>query len=202
MARIHYIKARKEYICSKCRSAIKAGDMYYKGTPFHQSPVLRCTSCGLQSWELSSSEYVQQLGALQSNWQKTYGLYEDVWNDIRDELENIKDGCEERFDNIPEQLQDGDAGTLLQERMDVLDDAMNELDCIDFDDILTESYDNLDEDYAKKIDELVGEDKTLSEMYSELTEKHSDDDAVEQLVANVESEIDDRVSEILGELEC
>lgn len=200
MARIHLIKARKEYVCSKCGSAIKVGDMYYKGTPYHRSPVLRCTKCGLQSYELSSSEYVQQLGDLQCNWQKTYGLYDGVWNDVQSELENIKDGCEERFDNIPEQLQDAEAGSILQERIEQLEDAINELDTIDFDDILSEAYDGLDTEYSEEIDRLVGDDKELSEVYSDLVENHSDSEAVSQLNSDVEELIGDKVTEILDEL--
>lgn len=39
-----------------------------------------------------------------------------------------KEELEEKYDNIPEQLQDADAGCILQERIEGLEDAYNELE--------------------------------------------------------------------------
>lgn len=39
-----------------------------------------------------------------------------------------QDELEEKFDNIPEQLQDADAGCILQERIEGLEDAYNKLE--------------------------------------------------------------------------
>ena len=133
MAKIETPKARKEYKCSKCGEVIKVGDTYLKGTPFRRSPVIRCTKCGLRSWELSSSDYVQGVGRVCDCWEEDYGCEEDTAQSIADELSNIRDETQDSLDNMPEGLQEGDTGQLLQERIDNLESAISDLECIDYD---------------------------------------------------------------------
>jgi len=62
-------------------------------------------------------------------------------DEIKSELESLRDECQERYDNMPESLQENsDSGQLLQERVDNLDEMINELDGLDL------SYDEADED--------------------------------------------------------
>ena len=116
MAKIEKPKARKEYKCSKCGEAIKVGDTYLKGTPFRCKPIIRCTKCGLHSWELSSSDYVQRVGRVCDCWEEDYELGEDTAQSIADELSDIRDETQDSLDNMPYGLQEGDTGQLLQER--------------------------------------------------------------------------------------
>lgn len=46
---------------------------------------------------------------------------------IREELDEIKDGEEEKFDNMPENLQDSEKGEALSEIIDFLDSASESL---------------------------------------------------------------------------
>lgn len=46
---------------------------------------------------------------------------------IREELDEIKDGEEEKFDNMPENLQDSEKGEALSEVIDFLDSASESL---------------------------------------------------------------------------
>lgn len=55
-------------------------------------------------------------------------------------LEELRDTCQESLDNIPEQLQEGNAGQILQERIENLDDVISNLESID-----TEFSSELDE---------------------------------------------------------
>ena len=135
MAKIEKPKARKEYKCSKCGETIKVGDTYLKGTPFRRSPVIRCTKCGLRSWELSSSEYVQGVGRVCDCWEEDYGCDENTAQSIADELSNIRDETQDSLDNMPYGLQEGDTGQLLQERIDNLDSAISDLEAIDYENI-------------------------------------------------------------------
>ena len=57
----------------------------------------------------------------------------DLIESISSRIEDLRDECQDHLDNIPEQLQDGDAGQTLQERIDSLDDALYELENIDTD---------------------------------------------------------------------
>ena len=164
MAKIEKPKARKEYKCSKCGGIIKIGETYLKGTPFRRSPVIRCIKCGLRSWELSSSDYVQGVGRVCDCWEEDYGCDEDTAQSIADELDSIKDQCEGSLENMPEGLQEGDTGQLLQERIDNLDEAISELEAIDYDSIKAsaeQDFDSeLEEGSPEYQNELAGEIET------------------------------------------
>jgi DNA-directed RNA polymerase subunit RPC12/RpoP len=160
MAKIEKPKARKEYKCSKCGEVIKVGDVYLKGTPFRRSPVIRCTKCGLRSWELSSSDYVQGVGRVCDCWEEDYGCDEDTAQSVADELQNICDEVQSSLDNMPEGLQEGDTGQLLQERIDNLELAISDLEAIDYDGIkegeLGDSdYDSLTDEAKEEMDEAI-----------------------------------------------
>jgi DNA-directed RNA polymerase subunit RPC12/RpoP len=164
MAKIEKPKARKEYKCSKCGEVIKVGDTYLKGTPFRMKPVIRCTKCGLRSWELSSSDYVQGVGRVCDCWEEDYGCNEDTAQSIVDELDSIKDQCQDSLDNMPYGLQEGDTGQLLQERIDNLESAISDLEAIDYDSIKTsaeQDFDSeLEEGSPEYQNELAGEIET------------------------------------------
>ena len=162
MAKIEKPKARKEYKCSKCGEVIKIGDTYLKGTPFRRSPVIRCTKCGLRSWELSSSDYVQGVGRICDCWEEDYGCDEDTAQSIADELDSIKDQCQDSLDNMPEGLQEGDTGQLLQDRIDSLDLAVSDLEGIDYGTLKEDAEINLDveegdENYEEELEEATKE---------------------------------------------
>lgn len=162
MAKIEKPKARKEYKCSKCGEVIKVGDTYLKGTPFRRSPVIRCTKCGLRSWELSSSDYVQGVGRVCECWEEDYGCDEDTAQSIADELSSILDDTQDSLDNMPEGLQEGDTGQLLQERIDSLDDTISELESINYDTIKENAKDDVDseegtDEYETELEENIKE---------------------------------------------
>ena len=121
MAKVEYInKARKEYKCSKCGEIIKVGEPYRKLVFFRRRPIVRCAKCGFKNWETRASEYGRSVGQIVEDWRDIYEMHEDTAENIASDLEDIKSDCEDRLDNIPEQLRDADAGTLLQERIDNL----------------------------------------------------------------------------------
>lgn len=141
MARItqHVKSARgKDIKCSKCGKPIEVGMSYLKATPYKRPPIIRCTNCGLKSYETSGSSYVQSVGEIVECWQTTYGTSEGTAEEIVDELTTIKEECEDNLENIPEQLKDAEAGSLLQERIEELEDCINELENIDYDSLKDE----------------------------------------------------------------
>lgn len=153
MARIQKFKKSnrgREIHCMKCGKPILPGDFYLKAEPYSGPPIIRCTECGLKGYETSGSYYIQRVGALVENWRDTYGDYTTAAEDIASELEDIRGELEDNFYNIPEQLQDGAAGSLLQERMDEIEDVIVELESIDYDEIRDEVHD-------EAVDELDGE---------------------------------------------
>lgn len=160
MAKVERPKARKEYKCSKCGEVIQVGDTYLKGVPFRRSPVIRCIKCGLRSWELSSSEYVQNVGRVCDCWEEDYGCDENTAQSIVAELSIIQDIVQDSLDNMPEGLQEGDTGQLLQERLDNLDSAVSDLEVIDYESIKEGElgdldYDSLTDEAKEEMDEVI-----------------------------------------------
>lgn len=153
MGSVKFIKScRKEQKCRKCGTVIPVGGSYYKGELRFSPPIVRCTKCGLKGYEVTTSEYVLNVGRIVEDWQEDFPVVDGVWEEIASNLEDIKSDCEERLDNIPEQLRDADAGTLLQERIDELDGAIDELNYGSWGDFIKEAYDNLDEEQQAVID--------------------------------------------------
>lgn len=82
----------------------------------------------------------------------------------------MRDECQEHLDNIPEQLQESEAGQTLQSRIDALDDALSELE-------------NIDTEFESEIDE--SDRDTMS-----------DEEWEEQLNDEKQEWIDNKMSEI------
>lgn len=127
MAKLTRQKARKEYVCSKCKKSIKKGEEYQKIIAMYKKPQIVCSDCKIARSELTSSEYYAWLFNLQDNLK--IETIEDI-EILLGEIENQKEELEEKYENIPEQLQDGNAGDILQDRIDNLGEVYNELDQI------------------------------------------------------------------------
>ena len=84
---------------------------------------------------------------------------EEIEQEIRDaleciisEIEELRDECEDKLYNMPEQFQDtSEAGILLQERIDALENWISELEAID---ISIEDDDNIQERVEEILDEI------------------------------------------------
>jgi len=87
-------------------------------------------------------------------------------------IESLRDECQEHLDNIPEQLQESDAGQTLQSRIDALDEALAE-------------FENIDTEFELDIDE--SERGTMSD--EEWEEKLNDEK--QEWIDNKMSEITD-----------
>lgn len=127
MAKLTKQKARKEYICYKCNRTIAIGEEYQKIVAMYRNPKTVCCSCKVPRSELTSSEYYAWLYDLQDNM--TLETIEDM-QQLLDDIEYQKSELEDKYYNIPEQLQDGEAGSILQERIDNLDEVYDELESI------------------------------------------------------------------------
>ena len=191
-------KSRKEYKCSKCGKTIPAGSKYYKGEINFGPTIIRCNDCKLESWEVTTSDYLLRVGQILYKWQEDYEVNEDTASDISSSLQEIEDDLQERLDNMPEGLQEGDAGQLLQERIDALEDAISELDSIDIDDIKSDAYD----EYCTGVDDVFGEDfDELIEWYNKQNSAHAAEE-LEELNDLVEEKIIEAIEEALRSLEC
>lgn len=140
MARINTVqKSRKEKICGRCGKTIPVGSKYFYIDFYSGRTAVRCTSCGFKQSETTENPYYQQLWGIQEDYSEKIDnadkeTIEDVKSELVSDLENLIDEVQERYDNIPEQLQDGEAGQLLQDRIDSLDSAMSDIDNEDLED--------------------------------------------------------------------
>lgn len=151
-------KSRKEQVCSKCKSIIEIGSPYLKASPYKRKPVIRCTSCGLRSYEVSGSEYIRRINEIQNEWSNLHNICESLADDIISDLEELRDTQQDSLDNMPDQLQEAYVGEMLQERIEYLDYAINNLEEFDYESIEEEAHDEAVEEY--------GEYKENSDEYS------------------------------------
>ena len=118
---------RGQAFCSKCKKEIEPGDEYLKATPYRKKPIIRCIDCGIKTYELSSSPYVRQVYSLINWWKsKKWADADDVEHVIKD-VEDMKYDVEYSLFNMP-------SNTLLQDRLQSLENCLNELETIDIDD--------------------------------------------------------------------
>lgn len=194
MARIERIKksARgKDLKCSKCGKPINVGDEYLKATPYKRSPIIRCTSCGLKSYETSGSEYVKECGSLVEDWRDSFSANADGVSEIVSTLEDLRDQCQESLDNMPEALQSGDTGQMLQDRIDNLESVIEELNNIDEEDCRSEA----EEEVATDMGEY---DPDSDDYKSEEDYQNAFDEALDD---KTEDMFADKIDEALGQLE-
>lgn len=149
MAKVLEQKARKEYICSKCKRTINIGEKYKKIVAMYRKPTIVCCDCKIARSELTNSEYYSWLYDFQDNLSiETLGDAEQALEEIQMQQEELQ----EKFDNIPEQLQDADAGCILQERIEGLEEACSELETLISE---LEDEDIEDDDVMEKYNEIV-----------------------------------------------
>lgn len=138
MPKVEHRKARKDYP----DAGIKAGDMYYytsMKTGPRSSRELRSKS-PFKRWQLTTSEYLSTWWQLEDRINEFDGDFSDL-ESIIEELEQLRDETQEKFDNMPEGLQQGDSGQLLEERVSELEDVISTLQAIE-----DPAYENDEED--------------------------------------------------------
>lgn len=186
-------KSRKSWICSSCGKTIPVGSSYYKGEIAFNPTIIRCTDCGLNDWEVTSSEYQKSVGEIVHLWQETYGVTESSPEDVSAALEDIKNICEDNLDNIPENLQENYVATLLQERIDSLESAIDLLDAIDIDDLKQD----VAKDYSNM--HLSDEEKDMELSFDDIIDRHgsyTESKLNDMLESAIEMEIDEALSEL------
>jgi len=129
-------KARKDYP----DFGIKKGDTYYYWS-FNFGPTVKSKTYPKRS-QLTRSDFLAQLWDLEDGLPERFHNLDNVSDieseleTLKDEIQNLLDGTQEKYDNMPEQLQESsDAGQTLQERIDALENWISDLDGINLDPI-------------------------------------------------------------------
>jgi len=157
--KVHFVKkARKDYP----EAGIKKGESYYWWKPRYGGIKRSKTYPSRQ--ELTQSEFLcrvydieDELSSIEidiegKNKEEIEQEIRDTLESIISEIEELRDECEDKLYNMPEQLQDtSEAGILLQERIDALEDWISELEAID---ISIEDNDDIQERVEEILDEI------------------------------------------------
>lgn len=165
--------------------------MYYKAEPYAGPVITRCSDCGLKSYETSGSSYIQTVGRIAEQWTDDYPDRMTAAEEIASDLEDLKDELECNLDNIPEQLQDGAAGSLLQERIEELESAIDELQSIDYE----EFEQNAREEAEFSVGDYDPEDEDC-----EFESQEEWEEAVQDAMEDVDNLVSEAIWEALSSL--
>jgi len=136
MARAHFVKSAR-----KDNPVAKVGESYYwwafmqggRGGPkrYSKTPPTRS--------QLTQSEFYgtlygleDQVGDLKADSYETVADLEGDIESIKGELESLSSETQDKFSNMPDGLQQGDSGQLLENRSQEVDSLVGELDSIDW----------------------------------------------------------------------
>lgn len=152
MPRVHHRRARKDYP----DQGIQKGDLYYytkMKTGPRSSRVLRSKTPFKRS-QLTNSDYLGELYEIEDDLAALASV--DDANDIAERFRNLGQEQQDKLDNMPEGLQEGDTGQMIQERAEACENAADEIETL---------ADSWDHDTARQevIDEADEEDGELDE---------------------------------------
>jgi hypothetical protein len=132
--------------------------------------------------QLTQSEFLIQLYDLEDRVEIFTASDKDDFESQRDELvqdiNTLKEECEEKLSNMPDQLQTAPTGEMIQERIDGLDSWASDLEGIECD------YEG--EELREEVNEEKDEDEELSE---------------EEIEEKVKEKIQEKVDEAIEELQ-
>jgi uncharacterized protein YukE len=169
--------------CGKCGTEIKVGEPYKfwafmvggRGGPRH----VRCgkPECAPKPWDLTQSDFwsaVYQLQATEFDGETAEDL-ESQRDEVASELENIASEQEDKLSNMPDGLQQGASGELLQERADACRDAagtLESVDCsVDVEGEPERKDGESDEDYGKRVDAWRSENEDYKNRLEEIRDE-------------------------------
>lgn len=194
---VRIAKSRKVHTCQKCRKEISVGQPYLKGVINFHPDMVRCADCGLQYWEVTTSDYALNLGELVNTWTKTHGVSEDGVESIKCHLDELLEETKDKFDNIPYSLQDAPTGTLLQERIENLESVINMLENIDIENVKNDALNNFHSDHEEEEEDF----DSYMDFDSYLEKKGEDSEEYSDLIEEYENLLSEEIENCLSELE-
>lgn len=147
--RVHHVKKARK---AQPEYGIKKGDSYYWWK--FRFGGKRVSKTYPKRSQLTQSGFLSTLYDLQDNISFDRDGLEGSVTSLTDEIESLRDECQDSLDNMPEHLQESSSsGEMLQERIEALEEWVDELQAVDLDidDDLT------DEEKESRIDEIIEE---------------------------------------------
>lgn len=160
---------------------IKKGESYWHWT--FMGGITHISKERPKQSQLTQSEFLSSVYQIEEAMQEASSITEDEVQEWISELESILDEVQDRLSSMPEQLQESSSsGQLLQERIDNLEQWIESLQSVDFNEINEEEaeadakseWDTMEE---KEKEELVKEEWIAIRKQEILDEKQSDIDS-------------------------
>jgi hypothetical protein len=160
MARAHFVKKARKDVAG---TDIKAGDAYYWWQ--FKGGRKQCSKKPPRASQLTQSAFWQPIYSLQEQAadRGKFDEIEGAIDNFKSELENIGSECQDKLNNMPDSLQQGSTGELLQARSDACDEIVSELDGIsvpsedEIKDELRDAYVAVSDDDPDTFDKLSAE---------------------------------------------
>ncbi len=153
---------------------INVGESYYTWCFYGGQPIYSKTQP--RQSQLTNNQFKQELYTIQESVEDFSPEDTDdvsvFVEELISNLENLRDTCQESLDNIPEQLQEGNSGQILQERIENLDDVISNLE-------------NIDTEFSSELDESEKDGMSQEEW------ERQEEDEKEQWIADKIGEIND-----------
>ena len=186
MAKVHYVKA-----AAKDNPAVKKGEPYYWWKPRYGSK--RYTRNPPRPSQLTTSDFLSRQMELEERISdlKDYSTFDDLKSDVEEivmEIRSLGEEQEDKLSNMPDSLQEGPTGQLLEGRASGCEEWASDLEGVDLDiDEPTE------EDAEKELDLCPTLDSIDP---SDLDEGETDEQRLEKMVSEWEQEKADKLEEL------
>ncbi len=141
MPRVHFVKKARK---ADKAAGIKKGDSYFWWK--FRYGGMRKSKVRPRSSQLTQSEYLSTMYAAQETIEDALSDLTTAWDDdgadrealreelagvcesVRDDVESAGSDCDEKLNNMPDSLQQGSTGELLQQRVDACETMRDSLD--------------------------------------------------------------------------
>ncbi|MEQ1761607.1 MAG: hypothetical protein ABL984_00545 [Pyrinomonadaceae bacterium] len=204
--------AKKPRKCGKCGTDIAVGSPYIWWAFRYGGKRSRCTlsACYPRPSELINSPFLSRAAELGEGLEDAVAEYETS-NDLGSLLGAVEETAsgfrelgeeaQESFDNMPEGLQQGDTGQMLEERVSKCEEIADELDALD----LQSTYDEAVVELPEVDPDEDWEDSELEALAEKLdVEKEEDEDRpdfVQRLAGVVEERREEARTAVIEELQ-
>jgi hypothetical protein len=167
MPKVHFVKSAR-----KDNSVVSKGEPYY-WWKIKTGPVsgIKCVSKNRpRPSQLTRSSFYSAVYSAQESFEdqefNAESCFETARDEVRDALQEILDETQEKLDNMPEGLQQGSTGELLQERINMLESAIGDTENVDIPD-----FDETDEEEGEDQDAYV--ENAIEEFVSAINDAFS-----------------------------
>ena len=160
--------------CGRCNAKIEKGNGYKWWKFRYGARRIRCLKpeCSPKPSDLTQSEFYGTLYGIQESVETALDDFRNggepvdlasALNDAAAELRELGEECQSKLDNMPEGLQQGDTGQLLENRVQECESKADELESAASEIELVELYDGLEKYLADN--EIAREEKESEEAY-------------------------------------